>query len=164
MKSVSLALGLGLGLAISLPLSAQETESTVPDAGIKAQLTELGYKYELDDDNDFKLVFEVGDEGRSQIVYVLSAVETYGEHSVREVWSPAYESPTEDFSGPVANRLLEASNSAKLGAWVKQGKNATFVVKIPSDASKEELDDAIDAAIKLADEMENELNPGQDDL
>ena len=47
---------------------------------------------------------------------------------------------------------------------MKQGKNATFVVKIPSDASKEELDDAIDAAIKLADEMENELSPGQDDL
>jgi putative sensory transduction regulator len=164
MSSLSLALGLGFGLALSVPLSAQETEKTVPDAGIKAQLTELGYKYELDDDNDFKLVFEVGDEGRSQIVYVLSAVESYGKHSVREVWSPAYESPTEDFPGPVANRLLEASNSAKLGAWVKQGKNATFVVKIPSDASKEELDDAIDAAIKLADEMENELTPGQDDL
>lgn len=160
----SLSLALAIGLALTAPLAAQETGKTVPDARIKAQLAELGYKYELDDDNDFKLVFEVGDEGRSQIVYVLSAVETYGEHSVREVWSPAYESPTEDFPGPVANRLLEASNIAKLGAWVKQGKNATFVIKIPSDASKEELDDAIDAAIKLADEMENELSPGQDDL
>lgn len=164
MTSLSLALGLGVGLVFSLPLSAQETEKTAPDARIEAQLTELGYKYEVDDDNDFKLVFEVGDEERSQIVYVLSGVESYGEHSVREVWSPAYESATEDFPGPVANRLLEASNSAKLGAWVKQGRNATFVVKIPSDASKEELDDAIDAAVKLADEMENELNPGQDKL
>ncbi|MGH8025552.1 MAG: hypothetical protein ACREO0_02390 [Pseudoxanthomonas sp.] len=164
LKSPSLALAIGLGLAVIAPLSAQETEKTVPDADIRAQLTELGYKYELDEDNDFKLVFEVGDEGRSQIVYVLSAVETYGNHSVREIWSPAYESPTEDFSGPVANRLLEASNSAKLGAWVKQGKNAMFVVKIASNASKEALDDAIDAAVKLADEMENELTPGQDNL
>ena len=160
----SLSLALGIGLVLSAPLGAQETEKTVPDARIKAQLAELGYKYELDSDNDFKLVFEVGDEGRSQIVYVLSTVETYGKHSVREFWSPAYESPTENFSGPVANRLLEASNIAKLGAWVKQGKNATFVIKIPSNASKEELDDAIDAAVKLADEMENELTPGQDDL
>jgi hypothetical protein len=154
----------GLGLALSLPAHAQDAEKSVADAGIKTQLAALDYQYEIDEDNDFKLVFEVGDEGRSQIVYVLSAVETYGEHSVREVWSPAYESPTDDFSGPVANRLLEASNIAKLGAWVKQGKNATFVIKIPSDASKDQLDDAIDAAIKLADEMENELSPGQDDL
>jgi len=159
-----LSLVFGLGLALSAPLSAQETEKTVPDTRIKAQLAELGYKYELDGDNDFKMVFEVGDEGRSQIVYVLSAVENYGAHTVREVWSPAYESPTEDFPGPVANRLLEASNIAKLGAWVKQGRNATFVIKIPSEASKEELDDAIDAAVKLADEMENELSPGKDDL
>ncbi|HEX7801561.1 MAG TPA: hypothetical protein VF471_02225 [Pseudoxanthomonas sp.] len=159
-----LSLALAVGLALSAPLAAQESEKTVPDARIKAQLEELGYKYELDDDNDFKLVFEVGDEGRSQIAYVLSTVESYGAHSVREVWSPAYESPTEDFPGPVANRLLEASNIAKLGAWVKQGRNATFVIKIPSDASKEELDDAIDAAVKLADEMENELSPGKDDL
>jgi len=164
LNSLSSALGIGLGLALSVPLSAQETERTVPDAGIKAQLTDLGYEYELDDDNDFKLVFEVGDEGRSQVVYVLSAVETYGKHAVREVWSPAYQSSTENFPGPVANRLLEASNIAKLGAWVKQGRNATFVVKISAEASKEELDDAIDAAIRLADEMENELTPGQDDL
>ncbi|MET0655659.1 MAG: hypothetical protein ABWX88_06560 [Pseudoxanthomonas sp.] len=157
-----LSLCMGVGMALSVPLLAQETERTVPDAGIKAQLAGLGYEYEVDDDNDFKLVFEVGDEGRSQIVYVLSAVETYGEHSVREVWSPAYESPTDDFPGPVANRLLDASNNAKLGAWVKQGRNATFVVKIPSDAGKEALDDAIDIAVKLADEMENELTPGQD--
>ncbi|MET1162584.1 MAG: hypothetical protein ABWY48_08565 [Pseudoxanthomonas sp.] len=157
-----LSLCMGVGMALSVPLLAQETERTVPDAGIKAQLAGLGYEYEVDDDNDFKLVFEVGDEGRSQIVYVLSAVETYGEHSVREVWSPAYESPTDDFPGPVANRLLDASNNAKLGAWVKQGRNATFVVKIPSDAVKEALDDAIDIAVKLADEMENELTPGQD--
>ncbi|MET1161116.1 MAG: hypothetical protein ABWY48_01130 [Pseudoxanthomonas sp.] len=147
-----------------MPLFAQQTERTVPDAGIKAQLTELGYEYEVDDDNDFKLVFEVGEQGRSQIVYVLSAVESYGKHSVREVWSPAYESATDEFSAPLANRLLEASNNAKLGAWVKQGKNATFVVKIPSDAGKEALDDAMNIAIELADEMENELTPGQDVL
>lgn len=160
----SLPLALAIGLALSAPLGAQATEKTAPDVRIKAQLAELGYKYELDGDNDFKMVFEVGQQGRSQIVYVLSAVETYGEHSVREIWSPAYESPTEDFPGPVANRLLEASNNAKLGAWVKQGRHATFVIKTPSDASKQALDDAIDAAVKLADEMENELTPGQDDL
>ncbi|MGH8062015.1 MAG: hypothetical protein ACREO7_08385 [Pseudoxanthomonas sp.] len=153
-----------LGLALSLPAHAQAPGKPAADAGIKAQLAELDYQYEVDEDNDFKLVFEVGEEGRSQIVYILSSVESYGAHKVREIWSPAYESPTEDFAAPIANRLLEASNSAKLGGWVKQGRNAVFVVKIAADASKEALDDAISAASGLADEMEAELTPGKDDL
>ncbi len=154
----------GLGLLLSLPVHAGQGKTRAADAGIKAQLAALGYQYEIDADNDFKLVFEVGEEGRSQIVYILSAVEDYGVHKVREIWSPAYESATDDFAAPIANRLLEASNSAKLGGWVKQGRNAVFVVKIPADASKEALDDAISAASGLADEMEAELTPGKDDL
>ena len=86
----------GLGLALSLPTHAQEPGKPAVDSGIKAQLAELDYQYEVDEDNDFKLVFEVGEEGRSQIVYILSAVETYGAHKVREIWSPAYESATDD--------------------------------------------------------------------
>ena len=162
--SLASLLASGLGLVLSLPVHAQEAEAPAADAGIKAQLAALDYQYELDDDNDFKLVFEVGEEGRSQIVYILSAVESYGEHKVREIWSPAYASPGDDFAAPIANRLLEASNSAKLGGWVKQGRNAVFVVKIPADASKEALDDAISAASGLADAMEAELSPGKDDL
>lgn len=153
-----------LGLALSLPVHALDAGKPAADAHIKAQLAALDYQYELDEDNDFKLVFEVGEEGRSQIVYILSAVETYGEHKVREIWSPAYEAPGDDFAAPIANRLLEASNSAKLGGWVKQGRNAVFVVKIPADAGKEALDDAISAASGLADAMEAELSPGKDDL
>ncbi len=162
---IPLPLALILGLAVAVPLHAEVADAKPsPDPAIKAQLEALDYKYEIDEDGDFKLVFEIGDEGRSQIVYVLSQVESYGELQVREIWSPAYTSPTEQFPALVANRLLEASNHAKLGGWVKQGKNAVFVVKIPADASKEVLDDATTAAMELADEMENELTPGQDEL
>ena len=162
--SLAPLLASALGLALSLPVHAQDPGISAADTGIKAQLAELDYQYEVDEDNDFKLVFEVGEEGRSQIVYILSTVESYGAHKVREIWSPAYKSATDDFAAPIANRLLEASNSAKLGGWVKQGRNAVFVVKIPADASKEALDDAISAASGLADEMEAELSPGRDDL
>ena len=152
-------------MAFAAPLRAQDdTAGVVPDAGIKSRLDALGYEYEVDDDNDYKLVFELDDAKRSQVVYVRSPVETYGTHAVREIWSPGYASPDGEFPPPVANRLLEASSDAKLGGWVKQGKNAVFVVKIAADASKEELDDAMDLAIRLADEMEVELTPGKDDL
>ena len=159
-----LACAMGMGLALSGPLAAEESVSASPDARIKAQLDALDYEYEIDEDQDFKLVFKIGDEGRSQIVYVRSPVESYGEHEVREIWSPAYHSPTEAFPALIANRLLEDSDNKKLGGWVKQNKYAVFVVKIPANADAEALDDALDAAMAAADEMEAELTPGQDDL
>ncbi len=163
-KFILLCAALALILPVGGRLKAEEAPESKIDTAVKAQLDALDYEYEVDEDNDFKLVFEVGDAGRSQIVYVLSAVEEYGTHRVREIWSPAYRSPTDSFPGPIANRLLEASQVAKMGGWVKQGRDAVFVVKIASDADKQELDDAIDLAVRLADEMENELSPGQDEL
>ena len=153
-----------LALALSGPLAAEEAASSGPDARIKAQLDALEYEYEIDEDNDFKLVFNIGEEDRSQIVYVRSPVESYGEHQVREIWSPAYHSPTDAFPALIANRLLEDSDTKKLGGWVKQDKYAVFVVKIPANADGKALDDALDAAMAAADEMEAELTPGQDDL
>ena len=163
-KLPALPLLLALCLALSAPLRAQEEPQTAADGRIEAQLDALQYEYEVDGDNDFKLAFEVGDSDRSQVVYIRSSVESYGKHEVREIWSPGYVSATEQFPALIANRLLEASSDAKLGSWVKQGKNAMFVVKIAAEASKEDLDDAIEAAITLADEMETELTPGKDDL
>jgi hypothetical protein len=57
----------------------------------------------------------------------------------------------------VANRLLEDSQDAKLGAWVKQDQLAMFVVKVDANANKDVLSDAIDAAMRTADAMEAEL-------
>lgn len=135
------------------------------DPQLKRQFDELKYEYEIDEDGDYKLVFAVDDKDkRSQIVFVRSPVETFGGHRVREVWSPGYKSPSPDFPAQVANRLLEASQESKLGAWVKQDDYAVFVVKISASATTGELDDAITAAMLSADEMEAELTPGQDDL
>lgn len=132
-----------------------------PDSVIGKQLDGLDYEYEVDEDGDYKLVFEVG-EGRTQLVYVRSPVETFGSHRVREIWSPGYESETEDLPADVANRLLDDSHSSKLGAWVKQDRYAVFVVKLAADAGPDRLDDAIEAAYRTADQMENTLTPGKD--
>lgn len=151
-----------LSLAVP-PVSAQEADRPTPDPLVERHLEQLNYNYEVDEDGDYKLVFEL-DGGRSQLVYVRSPVEEFGTHRVREIWSPGYRSDTEQFSAKVANRLLEATQDNKLGAWAKQGHFAVFVVKLPSDASAQALEDAIDAAVRSADEMENELTPGKDDL
>lgn len=133
---------------------------------VRQLLDKLGYKYEVDEDGDFKLTFGIDEakDGRSQLVFVRSSVESYGSHKVREIWSPAYSSETDEFPAKVANRLLEATQNSKMGAWAKQGRYAVFVVKLPADADAELLDDAVDAALRSADEMEQELVPGKDDF
>jgi len=127
-----------------------------PDAAVGRVLDSLEYKYEIDDDGDYRMVFDMEDE-RTQLVYVRSSVETYGAHRVREIWSPGYKSSGPQLPALVANRLLEDSNDSKLGGWVKQGDMAIFVVKIDADAKADVLSDAIDAAIKSADAIELEL-------
>ena len=132
------------------------------DKSVGKVLDTLGYNYEVDEDGDYKLLFDTEDD-RSQLLYVRSFVTDYDGQKIREIWSPGYQSPTSNFPAGVANRLLESSHLAKLGAWVKQGDTAMFVVKIPADASAVVLSHAIDAAYVTADAMEFELT-SQDDF
>src|SRR5215208_3033791 len=69
-----------------------------PDPRVKAALDAIGYKYELTEDNDYRLTIEndqiekVVDgklSHRSQLAYVNSNTEKYSSLEIREVWSPA---------------------------------------------------------------------------
>ncbi|MGB3392820.1 MAG: hypothetical protein WA956_13615 [Stenotrophomonas sp.] len=158
MKKIAIA----VAMAALVAGTAGSACADEPDPKVAAQLDSLDYQYEVDDDGDYRMVFDMEDE-RTQLVFVRSSVETYGNHRIREIWSPGYKAPGPQFPALVANRLLEDSNASKLGSWVKQGETAMFVVKIDADASAEMLGDAIDAAIKSADAIELELT-AQDDF
>jgi hypothetical protein len=162
LRAMSLSVLSSLSLAAG---AAEPVKAPAPDPSVERLLEQLEYEYEVDEDGDYKLVFEMdGKEKRSQLVFVRSAVESFGAHRVREVWSPGYQAEGDVLPVQVANRLLEATQDNKLGAWAKQGAYAVFVVKLPADAGAEALDDAIDAAIRSADEMEAELTPGKDEF
>jgi len=153
-------------LSASMPGQAADTSTheTVrsADPAIARLLDKLEYKYEVDDDGDYKLAFDM-DNGRSQLAFVISAMESFGEMKVREVWAPAYRASAGEFPVAVANRLLEDSNESKLGGWVKQGDTAVFVVKLAADATQSQLDDALDFVLRTADQMELELT-GKDEF
>ena len=148
-------------IAASVSLSVA---AATPDPIVKRMLDAKDTPFEVDKDGDYKILVNYKSEGRTQLVFVRSVVETYGKQRVREVWSYGYESQGDQFSSLVANRLLDASNKVKLGSWVKQGKSAVFVVKVSAEASADELDNAIDAAAAAADEMEKELTDGKDEF
>ena len=135
------------------------------DPQVRAQLDALGYKYQLDGDGDFILTFSLDDDKRSHMAYVLSRTQRFGSLKVREIWSPAYRTGDGGaLPAAIANRLLEDGQLSKLGGWVSQDGVAVFVVKIDADASQQTLDDAIDYAVRAADQMEAELTPGQDEF
>lgn len=145
-----------IAAALLLAVTATGAHAAEPDKAVGRALDTLKYTYEVDEDGDYKMVFDM-DDGRSQLAFVRSTVEEFGKHRIREIWSPAYNSPGKQFPAAVANRLLEDSQDAKMGAWVKQDQLAMFVVKVDANATPEALSDAIDAAIRTADAMELEL-------
>lgn len=145
-----------IAAALLLAVTATGAHAAEPDKAVGRALDTLKYTYEVDEDGDYKMVFDM-DDGRSQLAFVRSTVEEFGKHKIREIWSPAYNSPGKQFPAAVANRLLEDSQDAKMGAWVKQDQLAMFVVKVDATATPEQLSDAIDAAIRTADAMELEL-------
>ena len=127
MRIHALAVAL-LSLSVAMPAVAADTASTretvrSADPTIARQLDALQYKYEVDKDGDYKLTFGM-DNDRSQLAFVISSLESFGEVKVREIWAPAYRAPNGAFPVDVANRLLEDSQSSKLGGWVKQGDMA----------------------------------------
>ena len=147
------------------------------DPRVKAALDEIGYKYELTENNNYRVIpIETEQTGtkpdgtpifRSQLVYVNSTTEKYGSLEIREVWSPALYSAG-PLSAALANRLLRENNSVKFGAWRVElqsdsGKYlAMFAAQIAATSDAESLRLAIKSVILVADRMEKELT-GTDD-
>lgn len=149
-------------LAAALVLLSAHAQASEPDPRVKASLDAKETPYEVDEDGDFKIVVRLDDD-RTQLVWVRSAVSDTEFASVREIWSPGYEAATDTFPSAIANDLLARSNELILGGWVKQDRVAMLVVKLPADASADELDEAIDLAALSADEVEKDLT-GKDEL
>jgi hypothetical protein len=154
--------------------------SPTADPRVKAALDRIGYKYELNKENDYKLTpIQTEQTGtsadgkpiwRSQLVYVNSNTERYGALEIREVLAPAFLS-SGPLSATVANRLLRENNIVKLGSWrlvpITTGPNAgsylaMFAAQISADSDAESLRLAIKSVILIADRMEKELTNADD--
>lgn len=164
MTRSTLSLAPTLALALALCLAAPAAHAGEADPAVKAQLDSLDIKYEVDDDGDFKVTFDLGKSGRSQIVWIRSRTESYGSLKVREIWSPGYKYSGGELPAKIANRLLEHSHGLILGGWTKQKAFAMLSVKIPVSATPKQLRDAAEAAADAADAIEKELTPGKDEL
>lgn len=159
-RSLTLVTLSGLLLAGSLlPLSAQLGDAKGGDARVRRLLDEVGLKWTLDDEGDFKLHNELTD-GRSQLIWVLSNTSDLRQLEVREVWSIAFTSD-EPFSAETARRLLSENTETKVGAWQMRRMGdkyaAVFSAQIAANTDGETLETVIDAVGQTADNLEKDL-------
>jgi len=150
--------------AIPLAVAAQ-TPAPPADARIAAQLKSLNYKYDVTDDGDYRLVIEMSDRKRTQLVVVNSNTEVYDKVEIREVWSTAL-LVDEAVDAALARRLLKANDTLKLGAWRvwpadKTGDTArvyiVFAAQIDASATEEMLAAALAMVAQTADALEKEI-------
>ena len=156
-RNTGIALSALLVAALAAPAQGAE-----PDRNLQKLLDKARLKYQVDDQGDFKVTYDLGN-GRTQLAYVRSSSSEFGTLKIREILSIGYASPNEKIPPDVANRLLEHNAQTKLGAWSKQGRLAVFVSKVPADADAKKLADAIELTAVLADALEQELTPGKDE-
>jgi len=122
-------------------------------------VNEAKLKFTVDNEGDFRLLFDVGDD-RSQLVWILSRTNRLEALEIREVWSIGYQSER-PLSADIANRLLEQNAKVKLGSWqlrrMGDKYTAVFSAQIAAETDRATLLAAIRAVTTIADRMELDL-------
>mgnify|MGYP000194568318 CR=1 FL=1 len=136
------------------------------DARVRRVIEAVGWKYEVDSDGDYKMVFRFDDD-RTQLVYANSKTVELGNMEIREVWAPGFRLPA-DATAEMLMDLLRDNNRVKVGAWrvIKSGDDlvAVFTAQISADADKETFETVVQAVCTTADEKEKAVTSGKDDF
>mgnify|MGYP000538048748 CR=1 FL=1 len=146
-------------------ITSAQASKPAGDPRVKAALDKHGFKYEIDEDGDFKLGMKLPD-GRTQLAWIRSTTEQVGGSEIREILSPGYKAKG-TLSAAVANQLLTDSANKKLGAW-QVFKNqdtslAVFCSKVAANTSPDNLLASLQLTLRSADGMEKTLS-GKDDF
>ncbi|MDG2991347.1 hypothetical protein L3556_10455 [Candidatus Synechococcus calcipolaris G9] len=133
------------------------------DPRVSKILDSLKIKYDVDDDGDYRAVFELED-GRSQLAFIDSRTSQLGAFEIRDVWSIGYSSE-EPLDKDLANYLLLQNANLKIGAWelrhVSTNKFLTvFCTKVAADCESEALYASLVVVLNAADGLEKNLDIG----
>lgn len=111
-------------------------------------------KYTIDDDGDYKLVFEVNDSTRTQVMWIETNIcEVEGYRTLR-LGSVAYRGT---LTKPMALELL--ADTYKVGFWsIARGNNGDcsvqFIAQVPVSIRPDELATCCSVVIEAADKLE----------
>lgn len=133
------------------------------DVRVGHLLDQLGIRYQIDEDGDYRVVFELSN-GRSQQAFIDSQTQQLGSYEIRDVWSIGYISDGY-LDQEIANYLLIENATKKIGAWelrpLADNKYiAVFCTKVAADCEPEALYTSIRIVLEVADELEKILEAG----
>lgn len=157
MTSFRRLLPLALAFAFLAPAAHAE------DATVARRLESLGYKPSVDEDGDYRVVYNYESEGRTQLVYVAGSTLTVKGTSVRKIFSPAAVVSNGKVTGAVALDLLAQSGRSAYGGWEIRSGVLYYAIEVPEPLSAAQLKLAMDVCAELADDKEIELS-GDDGL
>ncbi len=152
-----------LGPSISLSqIGASKSASADPRVRRALQQTDL--KYDVDKDGDYKLHFTTEDN-RTQLVFIESKTEQWGNMEIRVVRAAAYIGKVK-LTRTKLESLLRDTARRKSGAWelVEAGDTqmAQFTVKMSADCDPDGLKTVVWGVALAADAMEKELTNSDD--
>lgn len=151
------AMAIGLIGIIAAPSLAAE-----PDR-IPALLDQQKIKYEVDDDKDYKIVYDFTDAKRSQIVYISGSTEDYEGLKIRSIFAPAARLDKDKIDGQL-KALLEHNGKSKIGAWEINGDALYFAARLVEPFTAEELGLLLNLVASIADDKEIEISGKRDEL
>lgn len=137
-------------------ISASKSVTTKIDSRVRSALDSGGTKYEVDDDGDFRVAYQIDSE-RTHVVFINSNTHAYGGAEFRVVW--AYGFVADEVLVNNMRTLLELNYTYKMGSWglnktVKGTYEAQFRVVVPADCQASRLRAVAEFVADVADEIE----------
>jgi hypothetical protein len=151
-------------LVLAAVLAGAAPLANATDPALDAMLKAADIPFEVDEDGDYKIVYDWSKDKRSQLVYVSGTPEVLDGVTLYEIFSPAKVLDDAAIDPALARRLLGENAKYKFGAWELAGKNLYFTGKVPAGATAAQFETLVSVVAGIADDMELELTPGKDDL
>ena len=151
-------------LAIAAFLVFAAPTASAADPALEALLKAANLPYEVDEDGDYKIVYDWSKEKRSQLVYVAGTAEELSGVKLYKIFSPAKVMDDAGIDPALAKRLLGENSQYKFGAWEVAGKTLYFRGNVQAGMPAAQFETLVSVIAGTADDMELELTPGKDDL
>ena len=151
-------------LAIAAFLALAAPTASAADPALEVLLKAANLPYEVDEDGDYKIVYDWSKEKRSQLVYVSGTAEELAGVKLYKIFSPAKVMDDAGIDPALAKRLLGENAQYKYGAWELAGKTLYFRGNVQAGTPAAQFETLVSVIAGTADDMELELTPGKDDF
>lgn len=124
--------------------------------GFRQKLERTGWKYDILENGNYRVVFNVGETKRTQLFYISGGTQSYDCLVIREFFAPAAK-VSASVNGARALELMAESHTKKMGSWEIHGDTLMFTAKVSDAIDGEDLRSLMNMIVTVADEAELKL-------